>query len=365
MNSQVNLIDQLEDVMAGKDVSRRAEILRKVTDLFVLGSGQFSEDQVELFDTVMGRLLENVERAARAQFGRCIAGLPDAPLKVVRVLASDIAVEVAGPVLQHCERLDQDTLVKNARTQSQEHLLAISGRKILVEAVTDVLVERGNQSVVSSTARNGGARFSDFGFSTLVSKARDDGDLTLCVWSRPDIPRQSLIKLFLDASEEIKSQLVEADPRRAELIQSIVAKASDEIQTKARVGSNDFAKAHSKVSALHAAGKLGEAQLLAFSNEGNFDKVIVTLSLMCDLPIGLVERAFVQNQTEQIIVLARALDISWVTTVTLLLLHAGVNGSSRQQLDQCFTQFSRLQLKTAQAALQFYRMRERANRSTV
>jgi uncharacterized protein (DUF2336 family) len=365
MNSQVNLLDQLEDVMAGKDVSRRAEILRKVTDLFVLGSGKFSEDQVELFDTVMGRLLENVERSARAQFGSCIARLPDAPLKVVRVLASDIAVEVAGPVLQHCERLDQDTLVKNARTRSQDHLLAISGRKILVEAVTDVLVERGNQSVVSSTARNGGARFSDFGFSTLVSKARDDGDLTLCVWCRPDIPRQNLIKLFLDASEEIKSQLVEADPRRSELIKSIVAKASDEIQTKARVDSNDFAKAHSQVSALHAAGKLGEAQLLVFTNEGNFDKVIVTLSLMCDLPIGLVERAFVQNQTEQIIVLARALDISWVTTVTLLLLHAGANSSSRQQLDRCFTQFSRLQPKTAQAALQFYRMRERANRSIV
>ena len=86
--------------------------------------------------------------------------------------------------------------------------------------------------------------------------------------------------------------------------------------------------------------------------------------MMCDLPIGLVERTFVQKQTEQILVLARAVDISWVTTVTLLLLHAGVNGSSRQQLDQCFTNFSRLQPKTAQTALQFYRMREKANRST-
>jgi hypothetical protein len=85
---------------------------------------------------------------------------------------------------------------------------------------------------------------------------------------------------------------------------------------------------------------------------------------MCDLPIGSVERAFVMKQTEQIIVLAKALDLSWVTTVALLLLQAGVNGSSRQQLDQCFTNFSRLQQKTAQTALQFYRMREKATRST-
>ena len=362
MNLQTNLIDQLEDVLSSKDVSRRADILRKVTDLFVLGSGKFSEDQIELFDDVMGKLLENIERAARAQFGSRIAKLSDAPPNVARVLASDTAIEVAGPLLRHCERLDQGTLVENARTQSQDHLLAISGRRVLVEAVTDVLVERGNRSVVSSTARNGGARFSDFGVSTLVDKARDDGDLALCVWSRPDIPRQNLVKLFVDASEAVKNQLVEADPRRAELIKSMVARASDEIQTKARAGSNEFTQAHDYVSMLHAAGKLGEAQLLAFANEGSFDKVVAALSLMCDLPIGVVERAFVQNQTEQIIVLARAINISWVTTVTLLLLHAGVNGSSRQHLDQCFTNFSRLQPKTAQTALQFYRMREKANR---
>jgi len=217
--------------------------------------------------------------------------------------------------------------------------------------------------VVSSTARNGGARFSEFGFSTLVSKACDDGVLALCVWSRPDIPRQNLVKLFVDASQAVRHQLVEADPRRAELIKSMVARATDEIQTKARAGSGDFAQALSRVRALHAAGRLGEAQLLEFTSEGSFDKVVVALSLMCDLPIGLVERAFVQNQTEQILVLARAIDISWVTTVALLLLHAGVNGSSRHQLDQCFTNFSRLQPKTAQTALQFYRMREKASRS--
>jgi uncharacterized protein (DUF2336 family) len=364
MNSQISLIDQLENALASKDVSRRADVLRKVTDLFVLGSGNFSEDQVELFDSVMGTLLENIERTARAQFGSRIARLSDAPPKVVRLLASDAAIEVAGPVLQHCERLDQNTLVESARTQSQDHLLAISSRKILVEAVTDVLVERGNQSVVSSTARNGGARFSNFGVSTLVRKARDDGDLALCVWSRPDIPRQNLVKLFVEASEAVKRQLADADPRRAELIKSMVARASDEIQTKARVGSNDFAQALSYVSQLHGAGRLGEAQLLAFTSEGSFDKVVAALSLMCDLPIGLVERAFVQNQTEQILVLARAINISWVTTVTLLLLHAGVSGSSRQRLDQCFAHFSRLQPKTAQTALQFYRMREKANRST-
>ena len=225
-------------------------------------------------------------------------------------------------------------------------------------------LDRGSQTVVSRTARNVGARFSQFGISTLVEKARDDGDLALCVWSRPDIPRQDLVQLFVEASEALRSRLVGADPRRAELIKAVVARASDRIQADARIGSDDFAQAESYVGSLYASGRLDQQQLARFAKEASFDKVTVALSLMCSLPIELVERAFVQNQTEQIIVLAKAIDLSWVTTVALLLLQAGVNGSTRQQLDQCFADFCRLQPKTAQTALQFYRMREKANRPT-
>lgn len=362
---QIDLVDELEGILASKDISRRAEILRRVTDLFVVGSGRFSEDQVELFDDVLGKLVENVEQAARAQFGARLAKLSDAPTKVIRLLAFDDAIEVAGPVLLHSERLDDGALIEAARCKDQEHLLAISGRKILVESVTDVLVQRGDEAVLSRTAGNDGARFSDFGVSSLVKKAGDDAVLASCVWSRPDIPRQHLMKLFVEASEAVRKQLLEADPRKAELIKAAIAKASVQLQNSARAGSVDFAVARSYVSSLHSAGKLNEAQLHAFANEGSFDKVTAALSLMCDLPIGGVERAFVQKQTDQILVLAKALDLSWVTTVSLLMLGAGVNGSSRQQLDQCFASFSKLQSKTAQTALQFYRMREKANRTQV
>jgi hypothetical protein len=36
--SQAGLIDQLETALGGKDLARRAEVLRRVTDLFVLRS---------------------------------------------------------------------------------------------------------------------------------------------------------------------------------------------------------------------------------------------------------------------------------------------------------------------------------------
>ena len=84
------------------------------------------------------------------------------------------------------------------------------------------------------------------------------------------------------------------------------------------------------------------------------------MSLMCDLPLQLVERAFVQNKPEQILILAKAIELSWVTTVRLLLLQAGVSGCARPQLDLCLASFSRLQPRTAQATLQNLRKKENA-----
>ena len=56
------------------------------------------------------------------------------------------------------------SLVENAKTKSQEHLLAITKRKSLAETVTDVLVERGDRDVALSVAQNAGAKFSETGY---------------------------------------------------------------------------------------------------------------------------------------------------------------------------------------------------------
>jgi uncharacterized protein (DUF2336 family) len=354
-DSQSSILHQLQDVLASKYVSRHIEILERVTDLFVIGSGKFSEEHVELFDHVMSKLLENVASAARAQLGNRLAVLPDAPPQVIRHLATDDAIAVAGPVLRHSGRLDEQTLINTAASRSQDHLLAISDRNMLTEAVTDVLVDRGDSAVVSRTAKNGGAQFSENGFSTLVTKASDNTDLAVSLWSRPDIPRQALVKLFVEASEAVRSQLTPADPSRAEAIKIAVAQASDQLQTTARARSDDFAVAKSYVDGLHASGRLNEAQLHGFAKEGSFDKVTLAMALMCNLPLEMVERAYVQTQPDQVLILAKAIDLSWVTTVTLLFMWAGASGSPRPQLDQCLASFSRLQPKTAQTTLQFYR----------
>src|SRR5436305_286858 len=82
-----------------------------------------------------------------------LARVPNAPAGVIRMLAFDAAIEVARPGLRGYERLAEHDLVANASSKGQLHLAAISERTSLSEAVTDVLVARGDRQVVHTVVR--------------------------------------------------------------------------------------------------------------------------------------------------------------------------------------------------------------------
>ena len=359
MTASRSLVDDLEAAIASSDIGRRAVILRRVADLFVSTSGNLSNQQTALFDNVMRQLLDEIEAGARARFAEYLAERPTAPSGILRELALDDAIEIARPILSHAEALDEMTLVEGARHKSQAHLLAISTRTVIPQSVTDILIERGDREVALSTAGNPGASFSEFGYSSLVRRSSGDDEMAVCTWSRPEIPRRHLLELFADASEAVRRRLSKEDPRKAALITETVTRAASQLQTKTREGSADFAGASARVQALRDAGKLDESAVFEFANSQKFTETVLALSIMCDLPVGLVERALVEGRSEQILVLAKAIGLTWKTTKAILLRQARAEKSTAE-LDSLLETFLRLRPETAAKAVQFYRLRERS-----
>ena len=354
-----SLIDELEDAVNKSDMRRRATTLRRLTDLFIVNGSGFSEQQIAMFDEVMSRLVIAIDSSARAEFGDLIAKHPNAPPRTSRVLALDDEIKVAGPILSHSRQLDDATLIEGAKTKSRNHLYAISQRELIGEAVTDVLVERGNEEVVRSTAANPGAQFSEYGCSTLATRAQGDGELALRVWLRPDIPRQHLLCLFAAASENVQKQLEGADRQKVELYRYMVAQAKGQLQTKMREASSGYATARQYVESLHRSGKLTGECLLELARDGKFDEVTIAMSLICELPIGHIERAIVHDQVDHLLVLARAANLSWETAKAILLMRSPIDHSA-SELEAHSVKFTKLQPRTAISAMQFYRLRARA-----
>jgi uncharacterized protein (DUF2336 family) len=352
-----SLISTVENALKHGARADRAEAIRYVGDLFEFGSEQFTEDQIAEFDEILIRLVADVEVSARVMLANRLAPIRNAPPVIVRNLAFDDAIDVAGPVLTRSERLDSATLVENAKTKSQLHLLAISQRAALDEAVTDVLVERGDARVVQSAAANPGAKFSEGGFAKLLERAEGDDTLATSVGTRRDVPRHHFLKLLAKASQTVRATLEAEDPLSASEIHRAVAQAAGLMQERSAAISRDYAKARTHVGELRASGRLGEDDIEAFAKAGQFEETTVALGLLCDLPVAAVERAMVQDRAESILIIARAAGLAWRAAKAVLMLRAGNRGIAVYELEQHLASYARLKLKTAQEIVRFQRRR--------
>ncbi|MGH6771676.1 MAG: DUF2336 domain-containing protein [Xanthobacteraceae bacterium] len=355
MTAATSLIPELEEVIQHGTAERRTQTLQRITTLFLNGADQFNEHHVGLFDEVFSRLIAEIEAKARAELSSRLAPVGNAPVEVVRRLAKDDDIAVAGPVIEQSRRLPESDLIEIARTKSQAHLLAISGRTGIAEAVTDELVQRGDRQVMCRVADNRDARLSERGFSTLVTRAEEDGVLAEKVVTRPDIPPRLFRDLLLKATEVVQQRLLAcAEPETRAEIQRVLAKVSKEVGA---TGSRDYAAAQQKIGLLHQQGKLNETVLVDFAKSGRYEETVAALSKICAVPIDVVDRLMAGDRPDPVLILCKSAGWEWPTVRAIIMARAGSKGTSTQGLDSAFSNFERLSPATAQRVMRFWQAR--------
>jgi uncharacterized protein (DUF2336 family) len=352
-----NLFTDLERALSGGTDVQRMAMLARVTDLFIADAGRYSPEQINLFDALLSRFVSVIETAARAKLANRLAPVANAPAGVIRTLAFDDDIEVARPVLRVSERLDESDLIANANMKGQHHLLAISERKLLSEAVTDVLVARGDPEVVQTVAKNGGARFSYAGFRLLVRRANANDALAMQVGSRSDLPRQHMLRLLDEASAKVRASLLSQDPASGGVVTTVVEEVDSEIRREILNDQINYASARTKVEALHRAGQLNEAAVHQFARERRFEDTAFGLSLLCGVEISVVERALLTPGPEMLLILAKLAGFSWNAAQAILALKPAERRMSSQDIDKALTSFGRLNVGTARRVLGFYNNR--------
>jgi uncharacterized protein (DUF2336 family) len=357
MTSTLPLLDDLESALASGSIARRIQMLSRITDLFVGGAPRFSDAHVGVFDDVMVRLVNTIEAKARAKLSRRLAPIANAPAQVINLLAFDNDIDVAHPVLSLSERLQERDLLATAGSKSQQHLFAISQRTALSEAVTDVLVERGDRDVVQSVVKNAGARFSDAGFRILVTRSTGDDALATEVGMRSDIPRQHFLMLLERASTAVRTRLSAENPQAGSAIEGVVAEIVGGIRSEARNASPDFAAAQAAVERQNRVRRIGEGEIYQYARDRKFEETAIALSILCDTPIDVVERALLDPGAEIVLILAKVGGLSETTTKAILLLRAADRGMSAQDLNKALASFNKLQPDTARRVLGFFRTR--------
>jgi len=277
------------------------------------------------------------------------------------MLALDDAIEVAQPVLTQSPRIDARTLIEAARTKGRHHLLAIARRPSLDEALTDVLADRGDREVGIALAENLGARLSERGFAALVTRCAEDDGFTLAVGGRPEIPVHLFLRLLAAASDGVRQKLEAEHPHARREVDQVVAEVTNRIRAEAVSAVADYSAAERLIGPLHETRQLDDKKVEGFAKAGKFEETVVALALMSDMPLTFVERAMTASRPETLLVLAKALGLSWSCVKAILLLRSGSAGLSPKDIEQFLASFERLKRSTAQELVRFHRTRATAN----
>jgi len=354
MSSAVALVKEVEATLRDAPIEKRTEILRRVTDLFLVSAPTADESQVAVFDGVMGQLVTYVEQKAVAELSRRIAAFANAPPMTTRQMARHDNLEISGPILSKSPVLSDHDLIEIATSKSQAHLAQIALRPQLTEKVTDALVDFADNTVASRLAANAGARFSKLGMAKLVMRAEGDDELTVSIAGRNDIPLRIYQQLLAQATVLVRKKLLaQAKPEQRAAVEEIMTRIAGEMAPE-RPSVEAKARASRDMSDLSQQTDFLKAKLFKFANERRIAETLAGLSTLSGSPFEVVEHLFYSRNGLGVVMLCKVVGLDWVSTEAIVSASPMMQELDQPQLDELHEQYDALSTSSAQRMLRFW-----------
>ncbi len=295
---------KLADLARDTSAIGRKSLIGTLTDLFV-GSGDDRDEQITLlFGDIVMKVLGQLEEETRMILSKRVCREKNAPHDLMVRLASD-TFAVAESVLEHSPTLTSDDLVSIASSASMDHLGAIAGRETVDKAVTKVLVDRGDSTVLTKVAENKGAEFADASFLKLVEKARTDVSIQAALINRSDLPEEAAHALLPFLTEELKER-VSALGADNTLVQLLAERAATEVAARAQKLEEAREQSNALIrDVLSKKTKIDNAVTL-FARSDRTAELGMLLAKVSELPPAAVSQLLFSASDKPLIILCKA-----------------------------------------------------------
>lgn len=319
---------ELEKTFRSFDPQKRQETLRALTDLFLTAAPQLDEEGVEIFDNVFDAALGKQNVAVLTEISERMAPVPNAPSRLIKRLANDAEIAVAGPVLNQSPRLNETDLCEIARAKGNAHLLAISTRKHLTSPVTDILIDRGDNEVARNVASNETADLSDKGVTRLIEHSKSDETIGAGLYARSNEHSEVLAAKF--AREETQAE-------------------------DARI---KIAAAQRLVVTLMQTDELTESKIGAFAADNRYEELIAAIALMSRLNFQNIENMMHGKRLGGLTIVCKSLGFSTVSMNALWKLAMSRNGAMAEEVQSARKDFLAVSKEIAERVVRFWLVRQ-------
>lgn len=292
--AQANLL-----LAADQDERVRADLAGKIARL---APGLTANEQ----DRLRRATYEALELLARDQITKVrsilaetLKDVVNAPPDVIRRLARDAEIAVAGPVLQFSPVLsDEDLLEVIEASPVPGALSAISRRSVVNVRVADAIASSEDVDAIAVLLANASAQIREETLDRLADRAGDIESWHKPFVHRPHLPAKTAGKLARFVAANLLQALAERkdlDPEATMAVAAVVRKRLDEMEAvgPAKAGARkaaDETAAMMRARTLLAAGALDESTVDTALSGGDSAFVMAALALLAQMPVAVVRK---------------------------------------------------------------------------
>ena len=260
-------------------------------------AGAYATQSLKTADTmateqIFRLLMRETELRVRVTLAEHVKNSMQLPRDIALSMARDVE-EVALPMLQHSEVLtDHDLIELMDNTQEVTRYLAIAKRERVSSTVSDCLLEKGDDEVVSSLVDNVGATISNDGLEKIVAQYGDDETMMEAVGNRPYVPAAVIEKVihkvsssFADALKK-KYHVAGEDLQKAQSIDSEIEKITEAETLKLIRVFHSQEDVDRLIGQLMAYNRLTPSIILSALCQGNFCFFETALARLANIPVN-------------------------------------------------------------------------------
>jgi uncharacterized protein (DUF2336 family) len=336
---------------------KRRALLRDLTEHF-FGEPVRTEVESALYGDVLARLSQEMEEAVRAELAQRFAPAADAPAALIRRLANDESDLVAGVVLSTSPVLTDADLLAVVRNGGQGRLRAVSARPAVSEAISEVIVARGDDETVDALLRNEGARLSRASSEAVVDRAKTSRALHEATVNRADLPPDLLNEMYFVVEARLRQAILEQNAQLdPALLDNALTVGRTRVATQDGALPADYAEQLAYVQELRAANQLSPQMLARFLRSGSRTAFLIALAELAEVDFHTARTVVERRELDALAVICRSADLdrALFLTYAVVLLHDDGNalGKARSYAGL----YAQLTRETALRTLRFWRMR--------
>ena len=339
---------------------KRRALLRELSDAF-FGVSERTEAETALYGAVLGDLTQAMDAAVRAELAERFATAPDAPVQLIRRLAEDEAEAVAEPVLRASPVLTEADLIRVIRSRGQGHMRAVSLRADVPEAVSDAIVERGDDQTLGVLLGNQGAHLSRAASEAAVGRALANPALHAVTVERAALPPDLLNDMYFAVEARLRRHILAQNARMdPALLESALAAGRARVAADDGVLPPDHAESLAYVEELRAAGQLTPEMLARFLRSGSRTSFLIALSQLADIDYHTARQIIDRRELDALAVVCKAADLDRALFLTYAVVLLNTEDNAMGKARAYAGMYNELSRDAALRTLRFWRMRRAA-----